>query len=141
MKYVYLLAIALTIVACSDSAKSSTSISKGTAEQVAKMDANIPQEISSDQLQTMIGSGKEVVLLDVRTPGEIADGKIAGAIEADYKNDNFSAELDKLDKDKHYVVYCKKGGRSSKSIDLMKEKGFTKCTNLKGGYTDWASKK
>ena len=94
-------------------------------------------EINSQQLKDMIAKGKGIVLLDVRTPDEIVDGKIAGAVEIDYFGDDFEAKVSKLNKDDHYIVYCKSGGRSAKSVALMKEKGFTKCTNLEGGYTAW----
>jgi len=78
-----------------------------------------------------------VVFLDVRTPSEIADGKITGATELDYRNGNFKSELEKLDKTSTYVVYCKSGGRSSKTLDLMKNLGFKKTYNMLGGYTAW----
>ena len=100
-------------------------------------DTAIPMEINSTQLADMISKNQNIVLLDVRTPGEIADGKISGALEIDYFGDDFAAKVDKLNKGDHYVVYCKSGGRSAKSVALMKEKGFAKCTNLEGGYTAW----
>ena len=87
----------------------------------------------------MIDKGQNMVLLDVRTSEEIADGKISGAIEIDFFEDNFEANIDKLDKGKHYIVYCRSGVRSTNSAALMKEKGFSKCTNLEGGYNAWSS--
>ena len=80
-----------------------------------------------------------VVLLDVRTPEETADGKIEGAIEIDYEADGFEAKVDKLDKSKTYLVYCKRGGRSSEACELMAEKGFKNLYNLKGGYMAWTA--
>lgn len=81
-----------------------------------------------------------MILLDVRTPGEISDGKISNALEIDYFGDDFAAKIDQLNKDDHYIIYCKSGGRSAKSVAIMKEKGFTKCTNLEGGYTAWSAR-
>lgn len=104
-------------------------------------DNSIPTEVNSTQLNQMLTDGQDMVLLDVRTPEEIAEGKIKGALEIDYFDDNMSTELDKLDKDKHYLVYCKSGGRSAKTIAIMQEKGFKKCTNLEGGYTEWSTSK
>jgi len=80
-----------------------------------------------------------IIFLDVRTPKEIANGKIEGALELDYKSSNFKEELNKLDKSKQYVVYCRSGGRSSSTLDLMKKNGFSKSYNMLGGYTAWSS--
>ena len=81
----------------------------------------------------------DIVVLDVRTPAEIADGKIAGAMELDFRSSDFASELDKLDKEKTYLVYCRSGGRSSKSCKMMAEKGFHKIYNLDGGFRAWSS--
>lgn len=128
MKYLFLLTALVLISSCKPKLTPNT-------------DATIPMEIDSEGLKGMISSKANFVLLDVRTPEEIADGKISNAQEMDYFNDNFASEIDKLDKNKHYVVYCKSGGRSAKSIAMMKEKGIEKCTNLKGGYTAWSAAK
>ncbi|MBI1226458.1 MAG: rhodanese-like domain-containing protein [Bacteroidetes bacterium] len=80
------------------------------------------------------------VILDVRTPAETAEGMIDGAIEIDYEADNFETQVDKLDKEKTYLVYCKSGGRSSEACDIMANKGFKNLYSLKGGYTAWREK-
>lgn len=103
-------------------------------------DLSIPTEINTIELKEILNQDHNMVLLDVRTADEISNGKILGAIEIDYFSDDFTAQIDQLDTSKHYLVYCKSGGRSAKSIAIMKDKGFTKCTNLKGGYTAWSSK-
>ncbi|MCB9338754.1 MAG: rhodanese-like domain-containing protein [Lewinellaceae bacterium] len=79
-----------------------------------------------------------IVLLDVRTPEETAQGKIEGAVELDYNAPNFEQEVAKLDKDKTYLVYCRSGGRSSSACEVMHGQGFTKLYNLKGGYMAWS---
>jgi phage shock protein E len=77
------------------------------------------------------------VLLDVRTSEEIAQGAIPGSVPLDFKSSDFDARIDALDKDKPYFVYCAVGGRSGKTADLMKEKGFTQVYNLDGGFQAW----
>lgn len=77
------------------------------------------------------------VVLDVRTPEETAEGKIEGAVEIDFEGQNFEAEIDKLDKNKTYLVYCRSGGRSSQASELMAEKGLKNIYNLTGGYLAW----
>lgn len=77
------------------------------------------------------------IVLDVRTPAEIAAGKIPGSFDLDIQNPEFTAQVDKLDKAKTYLVYCKKGGRSSRACSILEEAGFEKIYNLKGGYDGW----
>lgn len=79
----------------------------------------------------------DLVLVDVRTPEEIAGGKIAGSIAIDFSVSDFHQQIDKLDKDKTYVVYCAVGGRSGKTVEYMRQKGFRHAYNLEGGITQW----
>jgi phage shock protein E len=85
----------------------------------------------------MLSSDKNAVLLDVRTPKEVAEGMIPGAIVIDFTAPDFAEKISGLDKDKTYFVYCKAGGRSSRAIDQMKAAGFGKLYNLEGGYDAW----
>ncbi len=78
-----------------------------------------------------------VVVLDVRTPAETANGMIQGASQLDFEAANFEAEVDKLNKEKTYLVYCQGGGRSSKACKLMAKKGFKNLYNLEDGYQSW----
>lgn len=79
----------------------------------------------------------EAVLLDVRTPGEYAEGHLAGSTNVDYENPGFSDEIQKLDKNKPYLVYCRSGRRSAAAMQQMKDAGFTNVTNLDGGIMGW----
>jgi rhodanese-related sulfurtransferase len=73
------------------------------------------------------------VILDVRTPQEFLSGHMDGAINIDFENKSFVSEIDKLDKNKTYFVYCRSGNRSSQAISIMKTKGLKKIYELKGG--------
>jgi rhodanese-related sulfurtransferase len=81
--------------------------------------------------------GNKGILLDVRTPEEIAEGKIAGAMEINYNDENFQEQLSQLDPATPVYVYCAAGGRSSKTAIVLKEKGFNLVYNLDGGITAW----
>ena len=94
------------------------------------------QDINSDELELMIKK-EDLVLLDVRTPTEYSNGRLISAVNINYYGENFDDEIDKLDKLKPIVVYCKSGGRSSKSALKLVEKGFEKIYNLKGGFDQW----
>jgi rhodanese-related sulfurtransferase len=81
-----------------------------------------------------------VVVLDVRTPVEIADGYIVGTrLFIDYNNNQFKDEVAKLDKSKTYIVYCRSGNRSTKALNIMSELGFKKLYELEDGINGVAN--
>lgn len=77
------------------------------------------------------------VLLDVRTPAEVARGKISGALEMDFRAADFAERLADLDPTKTYLVYCASGGRSGKTCQRLSAAGFRQVYNLEGGYSAW----
>jgi rhodanese-related sulfurtransferase len=79
----------------------------------------------------------DFIILDVRTPEEYADGYIAESIPLDFYADDFEAELDKLDKNKTYLVYCRSGNRSGKSVKMMKDLNFREVYDVDGGILRW----
>jgi rhodanese-related sulfurtransferase len=80
-----------------------------------------------------------VVSLDVRTADEFAEGHLINAININVESGNFEAEIEKLDKNTTYAVYCRSGRRSAIAVDLMKKAGFTSLYNLDGGVIDWSA--
>lgn len=80
---------------------------------------------------------KDVVVVDVRTPMETKQGKIPGALEIDFYADDFKEQINRLDKNKAVMVYCRSGGRSAKAAEIMKEMGFKKIVNLENGFMEW----
>ena len=80
-------------------------------------------------------------ILDVRTPEEFKNSRIPNSINIDFYNpQNFMLEIEKLDKDNNYYVYCRTGVRSANSCALMKELGFKNTFNLIGGIVEWKGK-
>ena len=94
------------------------------------------QDINSDELETFIDK-KYVKLIDVRTPNEYNTGHIKTAINIDYYDEDFDSKINKLDKSKPIVFYCKSGGRSSKSASKLIQNGFKEIYNLEGGIDKW----
>ena len=82
--------------------------------------------------------GPNLVLIDVRTPEEVAQGKIKGALEMDIKSNDFKEKVAALDKTKQYMVYCYAGGLSANAMKIMKEMGFKQIYTLQDGYRAWA---
>jgi rhodanese-related sulfurtransferase len=84
-----------------------------------------------------IEATENAVVLDVRTPAEIAAGKIDGAIELDFFAADFANKILELDKSKTYFVYCRSGNRSGQACAFMAQNGFPTPVNLQGGMGAW----
>lgn len=80
-----------------------------------------------------------VITLDVRTPGEFAEGHVEGARLIDFQSGNFENEIAALDKNATYAVYCRSGNRSGQAVKVMQEAGFKNLFNMDGGVIDWAN--
>ncbi len=78
-------------------------------------------------------------IIDVRTPAEYNAGHISNSQMIDYYADDFLTRLNKLDKNKVYLIYCRSGNRSGKTIPMMKKLGFKKVYNMLGGVKSWVS--
>ena len=78
-------------------------------------------------------------ILDVRTAEEFHRGHLAGAENIDFYRPDFSQCIEKKDRTCRYVVYCRRGVRGHKTMDLMRECGFIDVTNISGGYESWMS--
>ncbi len=96
------------------------------------------RDISPDKAEKIIKSGpKDLIILDVRTKDEFNEKHISGAINIDYYSPDFTSKLEKLDRTKVYIVYCKSGFRSKKSTEIMKKLGFKRIYNMLGGINGW----
>jgi rhodanese-related sulfurtransferase len=100
----------------------------------------IVELITVEEMDSLLAMGK-VQLVDVRTPEEYAKGYIEGAVNIDFRDENFEDLITKIDKTKPVIVYCARGGRSSRCASYMKKAGFTKIYDLDGGITEWKFKK
>jgi rhodanese-related sulfurtransferase len=92
--------------------------------------------ISPEEMQE-ISQIEGVQLVDVRTPEEYEEGYIEGFQNIDFFSDTFTQEIEKLDKSKPVIVYCKSGRRSADCAKQLKEKGFVKIYDLDGGIVKW----
>lgn len=92
------------------------------------------EKVSSLLRQVEEGSAQ---LLDVRTPEEFNRGAIPGALNLDIRSEDFTEQLEDLDKDKPVILYCQSGFRSNKAAGILLSLGFTQVLDYKGGYSDW----
>jgi rhodanese-related sulfurtransferase len=80
-------------------------------------------------------------IIDVRTHKEFHAGHIKNAHVIDFYANDFIQNLKQLDKNKTYLLYCRSGNRSGKTLRLMKKLGFKAAYNMQGGMKAWTRAK
>ena len=91
----------------------------------------------ADAAQVIADAPEGLVVLDIRTPDEFDAARLADAIMVDFYADDFAAQLDTLDKDVPYVMYCNSGNRSSEAVKTMEDLGFVEVYEIDGGIVNW----
>jgi len=76
-----------------------------------------------------------VVLVDIRNPGEVEQGRIPGSVNIPLAQ--LRSRLDMLPTDRPIVVHCAGGWRSSVAASLLRAQGFDDVWDLAGGYNAW----
>ena len=130
------LLILLALAGCSPEKREAKTETEATTA-VAPESAAVNDVLEPADFKQKLAANSGAVLLDVRTPEEVAEGALPGALNIDFKAPDFQEKIAALDKSKPYFVYCKVGGRSGKAATLMNESGFQEVHNLKGGYDAW----
>ncbi len=92
-------------------------------------------EIDSESLQQRIAAGEGIVLLDIRTPAEVAQGVIPQAQLLPMHL--LPLRLNELPQDQDLVIYCRSGARSYQACAYMMQQGWDRVINLRGGIIAW----
>jgi NADPH-dependent 2,4-dienoyl-CoA reductase/sulfur reductase-like enzyme/peroxiredoxin family protein/rhodanese-related sulfurtransferase/TusA-related sulfurtransferase len=93
-------------------------------------------DVSLCHVEDMIKPTGLQAVLDVRTPGEVQAGTIAGSVNIPV--DDLRKSLEKLDRDKEYLVFCQAGLRGYLACRILTQHGF-KARNLSGGYKTYCA--
>ncbi|WP_452223616.1 rhodanese-like domain-containing protein [Lacinutrix chionoecetis] len=95
-------------------------------------------DLTQEQWAQQLEADDNALILDVRTEEEVEEGYIPNAKNLNiFKGQAFIYELEALDKDRNYYVYCKSGGRSGQACAIMNQMGFKNAYNLLGGFSEW----
>ena len=97
--------------------------------------------LKGEELQKMIAAGEDLMLIDVRTEEEVAEGRIANTDNLDIRDPEFVDNIANYDREKTYVMICRSGGRSAQACMHMMDLGFKKIYNLEGGMLAWTGDK
>ena len=93
-------------------------------------------QMNSDELLDFIEINN-AILVDVRTQDEYNSGYIENSLNIDYLSNDFSENIEKLDKNIPIILYCRSGRRSSLSANKLSKLGFKEIYNLEGGILKW----
>lgn len=92
------------------------------------------KQITAVELAKKVKNGEKVNIIDVREDEEVAMGKIPGAHHI--RLGELVNRLEELDKNEHYFMVCRSGGRSAMACELLIDEGFN-VTNMAGGMLAW----
>ncbi|MHB1566231.1 MAG: rhodanese-like domain-containing protein [Acidiferrobacter sp.] len=92
------------------------------------------KHVEAPELQQWLATGAEIVVVDVRTPAEVARGGIPGARAIPL---HLLPLAGPLDKERPLVFYCQSGGRSQQACAFLHQQGYEKIYNLRGGIMAW----
>lgn len=102
-------------------------------------DINGIRHVTAADAKEIIEQFPSVQVLDVRTGLEYNRGHLSNALNVNYYSFSFKDKLKKLDKGVTWLVHCRTGVRSSKTLPIMKSLGFTSVIHLDGGTSAWTS--
>jgi len=110
----------------------------GVPRQPAPEPAAADGEIDVTALKSRMDQGDRFVLVDVRERHEFDICRIPGSTLIPLSE--LGRRLGELDRTADIVVHCKSGVRSAKACALLREAGFTRVTNVRGGILAWSDK-
>jgi glyoxylase-like metal-dependent hydrolase (beta-lactamase superfamily II)/rhodanese-related sulfurtransferase len=91
---------------------------------------------SAQEVQNNMEQGQRLSIIDVRTPGEVEQGRIPGSRHiplSDILDGNYD-----LDEEEHHIIYCASGYRSNIAASYLQRNGFWDLRALAGGFIAWS---
>ena len=98
-------------------------------------DVQIASRLTAQAMGERAAAIRDLQIIDVRNPGEAADGMIPGAINIPVGQ--LPDRVGELDPASPTVVYCAGGYRSSVAASLLRQHGFEDVSDILGGYNAW----
>ena len=92
------------------------------------------ETLPAADLANLIAQGS-VVLIDVRTPAEFAEGRLDGALNMPVQT--FNAAAVPRDGLRETILYCRSSGRSKRAAEMLAQEWGTKVRHLEGGILAW----
>ncbi len=102
------------------------------------------EEVTTARAAEMISASADILILDVREPGEVAEGHVPNALnvprglleaKADLAYPHREPKL--ADRHQPIIVYCASGVRSLLAASTLQQMGFTAVKSMAGGFMAW----
>lgn len=97
------------------------------------------QELSPLDFEQRLKSASNFYLIDVRTPEEFSEKRLAGAVNMNIQDGGFENAVRTLDASRPVYIYCLSGGRSASAAEVFQKAGFKEIYNLEGGLMKWGA--
>ena len=119
------------LYACQPSSKTESASTESTSPTASASVINLTA-------QEFAAKSPAGTILDVRTAGEVAQGKIEGALVIDFYSPDFLDQVSQISKDQEVYLYCAVGARSEEAARMLLQQGYTKVYHLQGGIQGWS---
>lgn len=128
------------LAACKNTKKTEDKVAEKTEVKQESKNQKTTQKttvqlVTSKEASQLLAK-ENIQLVDVRTPEEVAEGKIEGAVNYIFEK-NFKEKIQSLDKTKPVMVYCRSGRRSGICAKTLEEAGFKIIYDIDGGIKAW----
>lgn len=134
--YLFPAALLLVAAACAPASSQTSETAAAPATETAAASFQV-RHVDANGAATFLADNEDAIVLDVRTPKEFAQGHIEGAINVNFFDEDFEQQLAQLDTSETYLLHCRSGGRSTKSLPILERAGFTDVVHLDGGFQAW----
>jgi len=104
-------------------------------EEEAESNLHVP-EITPRELKEKLDKGEDIFILDVREPHEYQICNLKGHL---IPLGELPRRVHELDSAREIVAHCKSGKRSAQAVDFLRQAGFRKIYNLRGGILSWST--
>ena len=139
MKKKLVIIFALFLAACSNNANQADSkpaVDADAGQKVASAaQANVFASYPPAQTMDLIKQRKDLLIIDVRSPDELREGKIENSTLIpfwDIMKGNYT-----IPQDRPLLLICAVGGRSYAAMQILAQKGYKEIYNLQGGISAW----
>lgn len=96
--------------------------------------------VEPEDFEALIKSRPKAMILDVGTDDEFRKKHIPGACHMDVCSRDFLKSVEKLEKHKTYLVYCRSGQLSGMACEILSQQGIQDVYNLRAGTTYYPGK-
>lgn len=143
MKKLLLAFLALALFSCSNSGENGSNKTGAVAAPQGQPNQQQAKEVlasySPTEALNLIKQRPDLLIVDVRSPQELQQGKIQNSVLVPFWNIMKGEHT--LPKDRPLLLVCAVGGRSYGAMQILARQGYKELYNLKGGMSAWAQQK